>query len=306
MEESKYIWLDGKVVPWNEAKIHVLTHALHYGIAPFEGIRCYSTSRGSAIFRFHEHMKRLYDSAKIVNVDIPYSREELEAATIDLIRRNEHEECYIRPIVFRGYGRMGVNPRDAPVQVAITTWPWGAYLGEEGAEKGVRVIVSSYTRYAVNTSMTKAKISGGYATGQLATMEAARGGYDEAIMLDPQGFLAEGVGENLFLVINGSVLTPPPTSILEGITRDSVMTLAKEEGLHVQEILLSRDQLYRADEVFFTGTAAEITPIREVDGRAVGNGAVGPVTNRLRERLSRSFIGDDETHADWLTYVNST
>ena len=286
--------------------MHVLTHALHYGIAPFEGIRCYSTPRGPAIFRFHEHMRRLYDSAKIVSIEIPYPQEELEAATIDLIRRNGQEECYIRPIVFRGYGRMGVNPRDAPVQVVITTWPWGAYLGEEGAAKGVRVIISSYTRYAVNTSMTKAKISGGYATGQLATMEAERGGYDEAIMLDPQGYLAEGVGENLFFVMNGSVLTPPPTSILEGITRDSVITLAEEDGLEVREILLSRDQIYIADEVFFTGTAAEITPIREVDGRTIGNGAVGPLTKRLREILGRAFMGENEAHTDWLTYLNAS
>ena len=303
MKPVQKIWLNGELVDWEKATTHILTHTLHYGLGIFEGIRCYKTDQGPAVFRLQEHIDRLYDSAKITRIPIPYRPEELIEATFDLIRVNALEECYIRPLAFLGYGRMGLNPIGLPVSVAVAVWPWGAYLGEEGLTKGIRAKISSFTRHHPNVMMTKAKVCGNYANSQLAKAEAIENGYDEAIMLDPWGNVAEGTGENIFIVRRGGLKTPPLTAILEGITRDSVIELARTMGVGLREEAFSRDELYAADEAFFTGTAAEITPIREVDGRTIGPGKPGHVTTKLQQSFFDVVTGRDPTHEHWLTYV---
>jgi branched-chain amino acid aminotransferase len=303
VQATKKIWMDGTFVDWDNAQVHVLTHTLHYGMGVFEGIRCYETAHGSAIFRLPEHLDRLYDSAHIAGMKLPFSKEELTQAIIDTVKINEVRACYIRPLVYLGYGEMGINNRHNPVKVAIAVWPWGAYLGEGALADGIRVCVSSYTRHHVNVMMTKAKVVGNYANSQLAKMEAIHSGYDEAILLDVHGNVAEGSGENIFIVRRGKLKTPPLTAILEGITRNSIIDLARHEGLEVQEAIFSRDELYIADEAFFTGTAAELTPIREVDNRTIGSGRPGPLTHKLQQAFFRVVQGKDETFQEWLTYI---
>jgi branched-chain amino acid aminotransferase len=303
VQATKKIWMDGTFVDWDNAQVHVLTHTLHYGMGVFEGIRCYETAHGSAIFRLQEHLDRLYGSAHIAGMKLPFAKEELAQAIIDTVKINEVRACYIRPLAYLGYGEMGINNRHNPVRVAIAVWPWGAYLGEGALAEGIRVCVSSYTRHHVNVMMTKAKVVGNYANSQLAKMEAIHAGYDEAIMLDVQGNVAEGSGENIFIVRRGELKTPPLTSILEGITRNSIIDLARHLGLQVHEAIFSRDELYIADEAFFTGTAAELTPIREVDNRTIGSGRPGPVTHKLQQAFFRVVQGKDDTFKEWLTYI---
>jgi branched-chain amino acid aminotransferase len=303
VQATKKIWMDGTFVDWDNAQVHVLTHTLHYGMGVFEGIRCYETANGSAIFRLQEHLDRLYGSAHIAGMKLPFAKEELAQAIIDTVKINEVRACYIRPLAYLGYGEMGINNRHNPVRVAIAVWPWGAYLGEGALAEGIRVCVSSYTRHHVNVMMTKAKVVGNYANSQLAKMEAIHSGYDEAIMLDVQGNVAEGSGENIFIVRRGELKTPPLTSILEGITRNSIIDLARHLGLQVHDAIFSRDELYIADEAFFTGTAAELTPIREVDNRTIGSGRPGPVTHKLQQAFFRVVQGKDDTFKEWLTYI---
>ncbi len=303
VQATEKIWMDGTFVDWDKARVHVLSHTLHYGMGVFEGIRCYDTAQGPAVFRLQEHLDRLYHSALIGGLQIPYDKGTLRQAIIDTIKINNLRECYIRPLVYLGYGEMGINNKHNPVQVAIAVWPWGAYLGEGALAKGIRVCVSSFTRHHVNVMMTKAKIVGNYANSQLAKMEAIESGYDEAIMLDVQGNVAEGSGENLFIVRYGELKTPPLTAILEGITRNSIIDLARHLGLTVHETIFSRDELYIADEAFFTGTAAELTPIREVDNRTIGEGRPGPLTHKLQQAFFRVVQGKDDTFKEWLTYI---
>jgi branched-chain amino acid aminotransferase len=297
------IWYDGKLVPWRSANTHVLTHSLHYGLAVFEGVRAYKTVRGTAIFRLKEHTERLFNSAHIYMMKIPYSREEIMNAQKEVVRANKLDECYIRPIAFYGSEKIGVSPKGASVHVAIAAWPWGAYLGADAIEKGIRVKTSSYARHHVNVSMCRAKYSGTYANSILANLEATEHGYDEGLLLDVDGFVAEGSGENLFIVKNGCLYEPELTSALIGITRDSVITLAREMGYTVGSKRITRDDLYIADEAFFTGTAAEVTPIREVDGRTIGEGKRGPITAKIQKAFFEAVGGKAEKHADWLTPV---
>jgi len=305
MQKAEKIWLDGKLVPWGEANVHVLTHTLHYGVGVFEGIRAYKCADGrSEVFRLAEHVDRLFDSAKILHMAIPYTREEIVAAIVETLQANRMAEGYIRPIAFIGDGMMGVHPSSNPIRVAIATWPWGAYLGAEALEKGIRATTSSYIRHHVNIMMTKAKASGNYLNSVLAKMEAKANGYDEAILLDPDGYVAEGSGENIFLVRSGILKTPPLTSILEGITRSSVMTLARDMGMPVVEERFTRDYLYVADEAFFTGTAAEITPIREADRRVIGQGKAGPVAKRLQTEFFKVVKGENKKYDSWLHYYS--
>ncbi len=303
LQEAEKIWMDGKFVNWNDAKIHVLTHTLHYGLGVFEGIRCYKTSRGPAIFRLHEHVVRFFESAKIVNLLIPFSPEEITQAIIDTVKVNHLEECYIRPIAYMGYGSMGLYAEGNPVNVAIAAWPWGSYLGEEGLRNGIRVKISSYLRHHVNISLTRAKVPGYYVNSIMAKREAKISGYDEAILLDPEGYVAEGSGENIFIIRKGIIKTTPLTSILEGITRNSIMTLARGMGYTVVEERFTRDDLYIAEEVFLTGTAAELTPVREVDDRLIGNGLTGPITKKLQTAFFDTVLGREDKHKDWLTYI---
>ena len=303
VQATQKIWMDGTFVDWDKAQVHVLSHTLHYGLGVFEGIRCYHTANGSAIFRLQEHLDRLYGSAHIAGMHIPYPKEALQQAIIDTVKINAVQECYIRPLVYLGYGEMGINNRHNPVNVAIAVWPWGAYLGEGALAEGIRVCVSSFTRHHVNVMMTKAKIVGNYANSQLAKMEAINSGYDEAVILDVQGNVAEGSGENIFIVRRGELKTPPITTILEGITRNSIIDLARHMGVQVQEAVFARDELYIADEAFFTGTAAELTPIREVDNRMIGSGRPGPITHKLQQAFFRVVQGKDDTFKEWLTYI---
>ncbi len=294
--------MDGELVDWGEAKIHILTHSLHYGSGVFEGIRCYKTVKGPAVFRHKEHMRRLFDSAKFYFMDIPYSVEELCDATKKLIRANDLEECYIRPLVYRGYGEMGLNPLRTPVNVSIAVWPWGTYLGEEGLKKGIRVKISSWQRISPNILSPAAKNTGQYSNSILAKVESLKCGYDEAILLDYRGFVSEGPGENVFVVKRGVIYTPPPhASILPGITRDSVITMARDMGYEVVERDLTRADLYGADEIFFTGTAAELTPIREVDGYGIGK--PGKITRRLQKKFFDVTKGRDLSYASWLDFL---
>jgi branched-chain amino acid aminotransferase len=276
---------------------------LHYGLGLFEGIRCYRTDRGPAIFRLSEHVARLFEGAQIIGMQLPFSAEQITSAIKQTVHENTLEECYIRPLVYVGYGKLGLNPLGIPIRVAIAAWPWGAYLGEEGLASGIRVRISSFTRHHPNIMMTKAKVVGNYANSQLAKVEAVQTGYDEALLLDPTGYVAEGSGENVFMVRHGMLKTPPSMSILEGITRASVIELARLEGIPLREEPLSRDELYIADEMFFTGTAAEITPVREVDKRAIGTGKPGPLTKRLQRQFFDIVHGKDERFKEWLTYL---
>ncbi|HEU4527351.1 MAG TPA: branched-chain amino acid transaminase [Actinomycetota bacterium] len=304
--EVEKIWFDGELVEWHEAKIHVLSHALHYGSGVFEGIRAYETARGPAVWHLDEHLKRLFRSAKLYHMDIPYSMEAITEGVRDVIRANALQACYIRPLVIRGYGEMGVNPLNAPVNVIVAVWPWGAYLGEDALEQGVRVKISSWRRNSQNALPASAKATGQYINGVLAKVESLKAGYDEGIMLNEHGFITDGSGENVFVVRDRALTTPPiQAGCLDGITRATVMTLASDLGYQVREENLVRTDLYNADEVFFTGTAAEITPIREVDDRVVGEGHRGPITKELQGAFFAATKGENEKYADWLTYVNA-
>lgn len=304
VDKLKKIWFDGELIDWDDANVHILTHSLHYGLAAFEGIRCYSCEDGkSAIFRHKEHTKRLFNSAKIYLMDIPYTEEEIMDATKQTLKANNLKEAYIRPIVFIGDGVMGVHPGDNPIRASIICWQWGAYLGDEALNKGIRIKASSFTRHHPNIMMTKAKISGNYVNSILSKREATLAGYDEALMLDVQGYVAEGSGENIFFVKDGVIITPPLTSVLGGITRDTIMVLAREIGYTVKEEFFTRDELYIADEVFFTGTAAEVTPIREIDDRTIGEGRPGPVTKELQKAFFDVVKGKNKDHSKWLDFV---
>jgi branched-chain amino acid aminotransferase len=304
VEKAKFIWMDGKFIPWDEARVHVLTHTLHYGLGVFEGIRAYKCKDGAtAIFRLPEHIRRLFDSAHVMQIDIPFSQEEVEAACRELLKRNGQESAYIRPLVFLGEGVMGLNPQGSPIQVAIISWLWGAYLGDEGLKHGIRVKTSSFTRHHVRIMMTKTKTVGNYVNSILAKREAVQAGYDEALLLDSAGFVAEASGENIFVIKEGVIKTPPVTGILPGITRASIMTIARDMGLAVQEERFTLDELYLADEAFLTGTAAEVTPIREVDGRVIGPSQPGPITLKLQEVYFNAVQGADDRYRAWLTYL---
>lgn len=298
------IWLDGELVPWDEARVHVLTHTLHYGLGVFEGLRSYRTESGrSAVFRLHEHVRRLFESAHINMLSVPWSRDQVAEAILETLRANRLEEGYIRPLVFIGQGAMGLNPAENPIRLAVVAYAWGRYLGEEGIERGIRARVSSFQRHAVNAKMTKGKTCGDYVNSILAKREALLDGFDEAIMLDGQGLVAEATGENIFLVRNGEIRTPSLPTVLEGITRATVIELAREKGMRVVERPFTRDELYVADELFLTGTAAEVTPIREVDRRTIGDGGRGPVTKALQDAFFAVASGRDRKHEDWLTYL---
>ncbi len=305
LKATEKIWMNGSFVNWNDANVHVLTHSLHYATAVFEGIRCYKTSNCSAIFRLQEHVDRLFDSAHIMQMEMPFTREAIAEAILETIRVNKIDACYIRPLVYIGYGAMGVYPKQNPVQVSIAVWPWGSYLGDEGMKNGIRVKISSYIRPHVNSAMVRSKTTANYANSLLAKREALKDGYDEAMLLDTEGYVAEGSGENVFIVRKGLIKTPPLTSILEGITRDSIIQLAAERGMRLVEERFTRDELFIADEAFFTGTAAEITPIREVDNRIIGKGSRGPVTQELQSAFFDIVYGKDSRHEDWLTHVSA-
>ncbi|WP_019594774.1 branched-chain amino acid transaminase [Thioalkalivibrio sp. ALM2T] len=297
------IWLDGQMVPWREAKTHVLTHTLHYGMGVFEGVRAYKTERGPAIFRLQDHTRRLFNSAKILGMTIPYTAEVLNDAQIASVRDNGLESAYLRPMCFLGSEGMGLRADNLLVHAMVAAWHWGSYLGDEGIEKGIRIRTSSFSRHHVNVTMCKAKANGNYMNSMMALQEATRCGYDEAMLLDTEGYVAEGSGENIFIVRDGVLFTPDLTSALDGITRRTVIELAHEEGLEVIEKRITRDEVYIADEAFFTGTAAEVTPIREVDDRPIGTGTRGPITERLQTRYFDVVQGRDSRHEGWLTFV---
>jgi branched-chain amino acid aminotransferase len=304
MEKVDKIWLDGKFVDWDEAKVHVLTHTLHYGLGVFEGIRCYKCTDGSsAVFRLKEHVDRLFASSAIGLLKVPFSKEEITEAILDSLRVNHLKAGYIRPLVFIGYGEMGLYVKDPVVRVTIACWPWGAYLGEEGMANGIRAKVSSFTRHHVNVSMTKAKICGNYVNSILAKREVTMAGYDEAILLDTEGYVSEASGENIFIVSDGVLKTTPQTSILKGITRDTIIQIAKDKNYPCVEQRFTRDELYSADECFFTGTAAEITPAREVDDRCIGSGKPGPITKNMQTTFFEVVKGNAEKYKKWLTYL---
>jgi len=304
VQKSDVIWVDGEFVPWERAQVHVLTHTLHYGLGVFEGIRCYATNDGrSAVFRLHDHTRRLFASARILSITIPFDEQAIDDACLESIRRNTLRECYIRPLVFLGEGEMGLHATTNPVRVAIAVWPWGSYLGDEGVRHGIRVKTSSFQRFHVNTLMTKAKAVGHYVNSILANQEVRRVGYDEALMLDTDGYVSEASGENLFIVRDGIVKTPPLTSVLPGITRATLITLLRERGHTVVEERFTRDEVYIADEAFFTGTAAEVTPVRELDDRPIGTGKPGPLTASMQEAYFALIRGGDPRHRDWLAFV---
>jgi branched-chain amino acid aminotransferase len=303
-DRDGWIWYDGKMVPWRDATTHVLTHTLHYSMGVFEGVRCYATEKGPAIFRLRDHTNRLFRSARIFGMKIPFTPDAIFEAQKACVRDNHLDACYIRPIAFYGSEAMGVAARSNPVRVAIAAWPWGAYLGAEGLEKGIRVRTSSYTHHHPNTTMGGAKAVTNYAVSILANQEATTDGYEEAMMLDPQGYICQGSGENVFIVRGGKLATPDLAGgALAGITRDTVMTFANELGIPVQERRITRDEVYVSDEAFFTGTAAEITPIREFDNRPIGDGTRGPITTRLQSMFFDTVNGRNPAQADWLTYV---
>lgn len=297
------IWFDGKMVPWRDATVHVLSHSLHYGMAVFEGIRAYKTDKGTAIFRLHEHTDRLFRSAHILGMQLPFDKDPINAAVCAAVHDNNLQSAYIRPICFYGSEGMGLRAADLKVHVAVAAWHWGAYLGEENMQTGIRVTVSSFTRHHVNVAMCRAKAVGHYINSILALHDAQACGYDEALMLDAQGYVTEGSGENIFLVRNGEICTPDLTSALDGITRDTIFKLAQEIGKPVREKQITRDEVYIADEAFFTGTAAEVTPIREVDGRKIGSGRRGPVTEQLQSLFFDQVHGRRSEHPEWLTLV---
>ncbi len=298
------IWLDGRFVDWADATVHVLTHTLHYGLGVFEGIRCYGTAGGSsAVFRLNEHVDRLFDSAHINLLEIPFTRQQIHDAILETLRANRLDEGYIRPLVFIGEGVMGLNPGANPIRVAILAWPWGKYLGEAGMENGIRAKVSTFSRHFVNAKMPKGKTCGDYVNSILAKREALLDGYDEAIMLDTQGLVSEATGENIFAVCGGALRTPPLPTILGGISRATVIEIARDKGIAVEEVPMTRDELYIADEVFLTGTAAEVTPIREIDRRTIGTGRRGPVTQLLQSAFFDVVLGRDTKYERWLTYL---
>ena len=298
------MWLDGDLVPWADAQVHILTHSLHYGVGVFEGIRCYRThDERSAVFRLGEHLRRLYDSAHINLLEVPFPREEIEEVCLETLRRNHLAEGYLRPIVFLGDGEMGLNPGGNRVRVAVAAWSWGKYLGDEGLRNGIRAKVSTFSRHHVNAKMTEAKTCGDYVNSVLAKREALLDGFDEAIMLDSHGLVSEASGENLFLVRDGALATPPRHTILAGITRSTVIELARARGLEVEERTITRDELYVADEVFLTGTAAELTPIREIDRRQVGAGGRGPIADQLQAAFFDVVAGREPKYQHWLTFV---
>jgi branched-chain amino acid aminotransferase len=304
VDAADLIWMNGEFVPWDEAKVHVLTHGLHYGTGVFEGVRCYDTEIGPAVFRHQDHVDRLFRSADLYYMPIPYEREQLRQATLELIARNGMRECYIRPIVFRGYGTMGLFPLDATVDVAIAVWEWGAYLGEEGKRNGIRAKVSSWRRIGPDSLIPQAKASGQYLNSILAKIESHKAGYDEAILLDENDYVCEGSGENIYVVRDGAIFTPPlSASILDGINRRSVVQIARDLGFEVVERNLARAELYLADEVFLTGTAAELTPVREVDDHAVGNGRPGEVTRAVQQAFEDALHGRSERYREWLDPV---
>lgn len=304
MNASEYIWFDGKLVPWNEAKVHILTHTLHYGNGVFEGTRAYQTPKGLAIFRLQDHTKRLLNSAKITSITCPYTQAELEKAQIEVLRNNKFSQnVYIRPLIFLGYGVMGVYHVNCPVQVAIAAWEWGAYLGDEGLENGIKVKISSFARNSIKSIMGKAKASANYLNSQMAKFEATKCGYEEALLLDEDGFVAEGSGECFFIVRDGAIITPPNDNSLESITQDTVIKIAKDLGIEVKRQRITRDEVYIADEAFFTGTAAEVTPINNVDERIIGSGKRGEVTKRLQEAYFDVVLGKNPKFENMLTYI---
>jgi len=297
------IWMDGRMVDWDKAQVHVCTHALHYGSGVFEGIRAYETDKGTAVFRLKEHINRLFNSAKILKMDIPFDKEQIRQAIKDTIRENKLRSCYIRPLIYRGFKELGVNPFKCPVNCAIAVWEWGAYLGEEALAKGIKTKISSYARNYINSTSQKAKICANYINSIFAKMEAIEAGVDEAILLDVRGYVTEGSGENLFWIRNGIIYTTPTATVLEGITRDSIIRVANDLGYKVQEKYTGRDELYISDEVFFAGTAAEVTPIREIDKYQIGEGKRGPITEKLQKKFFDIVKGKDEKYSDWLDYV---
>lgn len=297
------IWKDGHMIEWRDATLHMLTHSLHYGMAIFEGVRAYKTVDGTAIFRLKEHTQRLFNSAKIFQMQLPYDMETLMAAQRDVVRANQLESCYIRPLAWIGSEKMGVSARGNTIHVSVAAWPWGAYLGEEGLAKGIRVKTSSFTRHHVNVSMVRAKASGYYINSILANQEVTAEGYDEALLLDTEGYVSEGAGENIFIVKAGKIYTPDLASCLDGITRDSVLTMARDLGIDIIEKRITRDEIYCADEAFFTGTAAEVTPIRELDNRTIGAGSRGPVTEKLQSLFFDVVGGKSAKYKHWLTPV---
>lgn len=302
-DRDGFIWLDGNWVDWRDAKVHVLTHTLHYGLGVFEGIRAYHAEKGTAVFRLQEHTDRLFRSAHIMNMKMPFSKEELNEAQCEALRKNKLDSAYIRSMCFLGSEGMGLRADNLKVHVMVAAWSWGAYLGAESIEHGIRIHTSSYTRNYHNSTFCKAKANGNYINSILALQEARANGYDEALMLDNQGFAAEGSAENLFVVRNGKIYTPETTSALEGITRDSVMTIARNLGYEVVEKRITRDEIYVADEAFFTGSAAEVTPIRELDNRQIGSGSRGVITEKLQSAYFDAVHGRGDKYADWLTYV---
>ena len=302
-DRDGHIWYDGKLVDWRDAKIHVLTHTLHYGMGVFEGVRAYKTTRGTAIFRLKEHTRRLFNSAKIFQMEMPWSFDQVLEAQKEVVRANKLESCYLRPIAWIGDKKLGVSPKGNTVHLAVAAWEWGAYLGEEGLSKGIRVKTSSYTRHHVNVSLVRAKASGYYINSILANNEVTAHGYDEALLLDVEGYVSEGAGENVFIVRNGTIYTPDLASCLDGITRDSVITMARDLGIPVVEKRITRDEMYCADEAFFSGTAAEITPIRELDDRTIGEGRRGPVTEKLQTLFFDVVGGKADKYSGWLSPV---
>jgi len=297
------IWKDGQMVDWRDATLHMLTHSLHYGMAVFEGVRAYNTTHGTAIFRLKEHTQRLFNSAKIFQMKVPFDMDTIMNAQLEVVRANKLESCYLRPLVWIGSEKMGVSARGNTIHVGIAAWPWGAYLGEEGLAKGIRVKTSSFTRHHVNISMVRAKASGYYINSILANQEVTADGYDEALLLDTEGYVSEGAGENIFIVKSGKIYTPDLASCLDGITRDSVVTIARDLGIEVIEKRITRDEVYCADEAFFTGTAAEVTPIRELDGREIGAGSRGPVTEKIQSMFFDIVGGKAPQYSHWLTSV---
>ncbi len=304
VQKVSKIWLDGKMVNWEDANVHILTHTLHYGLGVFEGIRCYECEDGkSAIFRLEEHIDRLYDSAHILLMNIPFPKDEIVEACKEIFRVNQLKAGYLRPLVFLGDGEMGLYASGNPVRVAVVAWPWGTYLGEEGLKNGIRVKTSSFTRHHVNAMMTKSKAVGNYVNSILAKREAMLAGYEETIMLDPQGYVAEASGENIFVVRKGKIKTPPITNALEGITRHTILQLLADEGMKVEEAVMTRDELYIADEIFLTGTAAEITPVRELDHRKIGPGKPGPITQKVQSLFFDLVKGKNKKHRGWLSFI---
>ncbi len=297
------IWFDGKMIPWREAKVHVLTHTLHYGMGVFEGIRAYKAEQGTAIFRLQEHTRRLFESAHILGMPMPYDKKTINEACRAAVRDNNLDAAYIRPMCFYGSEGMGLRADNLKVHVIVAAWSWGAYLGAEGMEKGIRIRTSSYTRHHVNITMCKAKANGNYMNSMLALQEALTTGYDEALLLDTEGYVAEGSGENIFIIRDGVLYTPDVTSALSGITRATIFTLAEEIGLKIREKRITRDEVYIADEAFFTGSAAEVTPIRELDNRTIGKGIRGPITTQLQSLYFDVVHGRHQTHQDWLTFI---